>query len=84
MKDYRRTILMSRLNKDINKVEQMFESRIKSESDEGKIAKIRSYYFDMKRNVSDLLVEMDKTKDIQPLISDINVLLTKASDFIKK
>ena len=84
VKDYRRTILMSRLNKDINKVEQMFESRIKSESDEGKIAKIRSYYFDMKRNVSDLLVEMDKTKDIQPLISDINVLLTKASDFIKK
>ena len=84
IKDYRRMILESKLNRDIARVEQMFETRLKSEHDVPKISELRKYYFDMKKKVSDLKMAMDDAKDVQPIISDINSILEKAADFIKK
>ena len=84
VKDYRRMILESKVNRDVARVEQMFESRLKSEHNVPKISEIRKYYFDMKKKISDLKIAMDEAKDIQPIISDINALLEKAVDFIKK
>jgi uncharacterized coiled-coil DUF342 family protein len=84
VKDYRRTIQLTQLEKASARVEVMFEQRLKSETDESKIAKIRSYYFDMKKKISDVKAAMEGSKDISKNISDINGILEKAADFIKK
>lgn len=84
VKDYRRTIQLTQLEKAIGRVVQLFDDRIKNEKSESKIAEIRSYYFDMKSKISDLKSAMDETKDISKIISDINSILQNATDFIKK
>lgn len=84
VKDYRRTVQLAQLEKAISKVVFAFDDRLKHEKDESKIAKIKSYYFDMKNKISDIKASMEEVKDISKQISDINVLLKNASDFIKK
>ncbi len=84
VKDYRRTIQMTQLEKAIGRVTYLFDQRIKTEKDESKIAEIRSYYFDMKNKISDIKSGMEGVKDISKPISDINVVLQNATDFIKK
>jgi len=84
VKDYRKMILLTGLEKKINAVEILFEERLKAETDESKVAVIRKQYFDLKNAVSLAKEKIDETKDIQPIISDINKLIENASDFIKK
>lgn len=84
VKDYRRMILLSGIEKKINAMEIEFEQRLKSETDEANISKIKNYYFSLGDSISNIKEKIDETKDIQPLISDINELLEKAKDFIKK
>ena len=84
VKDYRRTIQLSQLEKSIGRVVYLFEEKIKNEKDESKIALIKNYYFDMKNKIADLKLGLDESKDISKIISDINVILQNAADFIKK
>lgn len=84
VKDYRRMILLSGLEKNINKVEALFEQRMKTETDEIKIAQIKKEYFALKNSISEMREKLDEATNIQPIINDINKLLEKASDFIKK
>ena len=84
VKDYRRMIQTTQLDKAIGRVIYLFDQRLKSEKDQAKIAEIRRFYFDMKNRISELKSVMDEQKDISGTISDINAILENAADFIKK
>lgn len=84
VKDYRRTIQLAQLEKSINKIEAMFEQRLKIENNEKNINDIRKHYFDMKKKISDQKAAMEGVKDITKQINDINSILENAADFIKK
>jgi hypothetical protein len=84
IKDYRKTIMLSRVKKNIYQIESLFEQRMKTEKDEGKISAIRQYYFDLKEQLSDQQIRLEEAKDVQPIIKDINQILENAANFIKK
>lgn len=84
IRDYRKTIMLSRVKKNIYQVESLFEQRLKTEKDENRIAAIRGYYFELKEQLSDQQIKLEEAKDVQPIINDINSILQKAADFIKK
>ncbi len=84
VKDYRKMILMAKLNKAIDAVEIGFENTLKSTADEIKINSIKKYYFEIKREITERLSEIDISRDYQSIISDVYGILEKAQFFIKK